>query len=154
MNQEKPKSVLAWYSTFTSVQGLVQFFASKNVVSKTYWFIIFAVSTIATFGQVYTVFEDYLSYNVVTDVKVIQNSSIDFPSVTICNTNRVHCGNLLKYASTCENVSLCLHTCFQVTNHISNCFEIYLKNFQFNEVFPTMQTYFHCLTMKTESASC
>ena len=106
MYQEKPKSVLAWYSTFTSVQGLVQFFASKNVVSKTYWFIIFAVSTIATFGQVYTVFEDYLSYNVVTDVKVIQNSSIDFPSVTICNTNRVHCGNLLKYASTCENVSL------------------------------------------------
>ena len=130
MYQEKPKSVLAWYSTFTSVQGLVQFFASKNVVSKTYWFVIFAVSTIATFGQVYTVFEDYFSYNVVTDVKVIQNSSIDFPSVTICNTNRVHCGNLLKYASTCENVSLCLHTFFQVTNHISNCSEIYLKNFQ------------------------
>ena len=114
MYQEKPKGVWAWYSTFTSVQGLVQFFASKNVVSKTYWFVIFAVSSIATFGQVYTVFEDYFSYNVVTDVKVIQNSSIDFPSVTICNTNRVHCGNLLKYASTCEKVRLCARNCVKM----------------------------------------
>ena len=59
------------------------------------------------FSGVYGVFEDYLKYNVVTDVKVVQNSSIVFPSVTICNANRVHCGNLLKYVSSCEKVSLC-----------------------------------------------
>ena len=70
----------------------------------------------------YTVFEDYLKYNVVTDVKVVQNSSIVFPSVTICNANRVHCGNLLKYVSTCEKVSLCTKsrggTYFQKTHQI------------------------------------
>ena len=50
MYQEKPKGVWTWYSTFTSVQGLVQFFASKNTISKAYWFVIWAVSTLLTFG--------------------------------------------------------------------------------------------------------
>ena len=108
MFNESPKGfpkVWTWYSTFTSVEGLVQFFASKNVISKAYWLIILVAATVATSINVFNVFEDFLSYPVVTDVKVIQNSSIEFPSVTICNTNRVHCGNLLKYVSTCQNVS-------------------------------------------------
>ena len=108
MFNESPKGfpkVWTWYSSFTSVEGLVQFFASKNVISKAYWLIILVAATVATFFNVFNVFEDFLSYPVVTDVKVIQNSSIEFPSVTICNTNRVHCGNLLKYVSTCQNVS-------------------------------------------------
>ena len=99
------KSIWTWYSTFTSVQGLVQYFASKNNVSKVYWFIIFAVASVFTFSNAYVVFEDFFNYPVVTEVKINHNSSIDFPSVTICNANRVHCGNLLEYISTCKNVS-------------------------------------------------
>ena len=109
MFNESPKgfqNIWSWYSTFTSVGGLVQFFASKNAISKAYWLIILVAATVATSINVFNVFEDFLSYPVVTDVKVIQNSSIEFPSVTICNTNRVHCGNLLKYVSTCQNVSI------------------------------------------------
>ena len=100
------KEVWTWYSTFTSVQGLVQFFASKNAISKAYWLIILVAATVGTYYNVYVVFDEFLSYPVVTDVKVAQNSSIEFPSVTICNANRVHCGNLLYYVSTCQNVSL------------------------------------------------
>ena len=99
------KSIWTWYSTFTSVQGLVQYFASKNNISKFYWFIIFAIASFFTFCNAYVVFKDFFKYPVVTEVKINQNSSIAFPSVTICNTNRVHCGNLLAYISTCKNVS-------------------------------------------------
>ena len=109
MYKESPKGfkeVCTWYSTFTSVQGLVQFFASKNAISKAYWLLILAVATVATFVNVLIVFEDFFNYPVVTNVQVTQNSSIDFPSVTICNANRVHCGNLLQYVSTCQNVSM------------------------------------------------
>ena len=102
---ERLREVWTWYSSFTSLQGLTQYLASKSIQWKQYWFVISIAFSVPTITGVYNVFEDYISYPVVTNIQNVQNSTIDFPSVTICNTNRVHCGNLLKYISTCQNVS-------------------------------------------------
>ena len=50
-------------------------------------------------------FKDFLNFPVITGVTLEQNSSIEFPSVTICNENRVHCGNLHNYIKICNDVS-------------------------------------------------
>ena len=99
------KDVFTWYSTFTSVQGLTQFYASNTQLAKTYWGILFLAFSIFTYKNVVQVFEDYFQYDVVTGVHFMRNSSIKFPSVTICNANRVHCGNLHQYIENCEIVS-------------------------------------------------
>ena len=104
------KEVWTWYSSFTSMQGLTQFLASKNIRWKQYWFIISIAFSVPTITGVYFVFEDFFSYPVVTNIQSIQNSTIEFPSVTICNTNRVHCENLLEYVSTCQKVCI-FRTC-------------------------------------------
>ena len=102
---ERLKEVWTWYSSFTSLQGLTQYLASKSIQWKQYWFVISIAFSIPTIAGVYFVFEDFFLYPVVTNIQSIQNSTIEFPSVTICNTNRVHCENLLEYVSTCQNVS-------------------------------------------------
>ena len=40
--------------------------------------------------------DEFLAYNVTTSFLVSHKPHIELPSVTICNINRVHCGNLLK----------------------------------------------------------
>ena len=40
--------------------------------------------------------EDYLSYPIITGTDVTYSQSVDFPSVTICNLNRINCHNAFQ----------------------------------------------------------
>lgn len=46
----------------------------------------------------------FLQYPVITTVSLVSNTSLDFPTVTICNSNRVHCGRLAKLIQRCHGV--------------------------------------------------
>ncbi len=39
---------------------------------------------------------------VTTSTTLEQQASVPFPGVTVCNQNRVHCGNLYDLITTCE----------------------------------------------------
>ena len=47
---------------------------------------------------------DILKFDVKTVVTMNQEESLDFPSLTFCNKNLVHCGRLLKTILECEKV--------------------------------------------------
>lgn len=51
------------------------------------------------------VVSSYLAFNVKTDVRLTYDSSQEFPSVTLCNNNRVHCGRLHDLILDCETVN-------------------------------------------------
>ena len=88
------------------LKGLGQFFTTKELLSKLYWITIFLVFSVATIQALVKSFPEYLKHPVITQVSYVQNNSLNFPSVTICSANRVHCGNLQKYIEECDKVEI------------------------------------------------
>ena len=56
-------------------------------------------------GVIWTA-EDYASSPIVTSVTVKNQHKLEFPAVTLCNLNKLHCGNLyLRILNCSEDVS-------------------------------------------------
>ena len=67
------------------------------------WWLLYFGGAVGTAVTVTLVLADYFKFDVVTRVRVKRiNDGIDFPSVTLCNKNRVHCGRLLDMIVECE----------------------------------------------------
>ena len=97
-------AVLKWGYEFTSIAGITQFRTTDCNFSKTAWFLL------ATFGILFTAYtvtqcvQGYLDYKTETTIDIRSEFKIDFPSVTICNHNRVHCRNLYNLIRNCTKV--------------------------------------------------
>ncbi|XP_059092237.1 acid-sensing ion channel 2-like [Tigriopus californicus] len=92
--KEKEEQPLLWFLGFTSIGGLSQHHATNWNISKAIWLVLFIGGTSATLTQLYSIMTTYFEYNVVTSVTNTEVQSLNFPAVTICNQNAVHCGNL------------------------------------------------------------
>ena len=102
------KDVFGWFWSFTSFGGFTQSRESDNLISKWAWFIL------ALFGYAITLFQCYQTvstfFNWETDTKMTFatgtafKSQIKFPAVTVCNSNRVHCGHLYDEILNCTQV--------------------------------------------------
>ncbi|TRY69119.1 hypothetical protein TCAL_04115, partial [Tigriopus californicus] len=88
------EKVWTWFLTFTTIGGLSHFQGTNWYVSKAMWIVLFFIGIIATTSQIYFVLINYYEYNVITSVTNDEAQTMNFPAVTICNANRVHCGNL------------------------------------------------------------
>ena len=96
--------VWAWFRGFTSLGGLTQYFTSDNKTSKSFWGILTLLGLIMTvYGFINTI-RELLQFKVTTSYTVGSSGKLDFPSVTICNANRIHCEHLSDYIETCEQV--------------------------------------------------
>ncbi len=93
-----------WFASFTSIGGLSQNFASKGL-AKLYWLILFLIGFYFTVSGLVSVLVEYSQHEVLTEITIGHNYEVPFPSVTICNVNRVHCGNLNKVIMDCNQVS-------------------------------------------------
>ncbi len=100
--------VKTWFVNFTSIGGLSQHFASRGSYSKTYWLVLFLVGFGFTLFGVYSVMSNYFQYNVVTAISMDYHFSLPFPSVTVCNENRIHCRNLHGLIVRCMTVGTTL----------------------------------------------
>ena len=58
------------------------------------------------FRRVYQKLFSFFDYNVTVSISVTDNTTLKFPTVTICNLNRVHCGRLLKRINESKDVRL------------------------------------------------
>ena len=99
------KDVIKWGYGFTSVAGVTQYRDTDCKTSKVSWFFITIVGTLFTLFSVYGCFRSYFAYNTVTTVGITNEISTSFPSVTICNQNRVHCGHLYNLIRNCTRVN-------------------------------------------------
>ena len=71
---------------------------------KYMWWSVFMLGLGMTVYSVLTLVSDFLKFDVTTVVTMKQEESFDFPSLTFCNKNLVHCGRLLKTILECEKV--------------------------------------------------
>jgi hypothetical protein len=93
---------LKWFAKFTSVGGLTHTRNSDNQISRSFWIIIFVIGCILTFISIQSTVSSYLEFDVNVGVKLEQSNGLSFPAVTICNANKVHCGNLHKLILECK----------------------------------------------------
>lgn len=73
-------------------------------VFKICWWILFFIGCGLSTYSVILLFENYLKWEVTTTFESERTKIIEFPSMTFCNKNRVHCGHLLKLITDCEEV--------------------------------------------------
>ena len=95
-----------WFSNFTSIPGFAQARTSDNKFSRVAWAILFIIGAVLTIMGVQASRARYLECRSVTTITNEFVSMVKFPSVTICNLNRVHCGHLYDMISRCEKVFL------------------------------------------------
>ena len=93
-----------WFGNFSSVSGISQYRISDNRVSKLCWISLYWLGIAFTFVLVEKSFRRYLSHPHVTKMERKNNFASPFPSVTICNPNRVHCKHLYSRIKTCHKV--------------------------------------------------
>ena len=102
------KNVFAWFWNFTSLAGFTQCRDTDTVISKGFWFILAITGWVLTVFSTYSTIQSFLTYETVTKIVeetgTVFKTDLVFPSVTICNSNRVHCGHLYDLIYKCEQV--------------------------------------------------
>ncbi len=99
--KEEPKTLKKLVQVFTTspwCYGLTQFVRSNNIFFQIVWFlaIIFSVSIATIF--ISNTINDYYSYKVITQAKIIQNDSIVMPQITVCQyANLTEAAYEIKY---------------------------------------------------------
>lgn len=90
--QEKPtrdliKELLIEWSMVSTSHGWPSIFRVKRLKLKVMWFICFIIATgFCGFGVIKSIL-DFLDYDVVTKIRLVQEKPITYPAVTICNLN-------------------------------------------------------------------
>ena len=106
--EKTTKNVILWFWKFTSLAGFTQCRDTDIVISKGFWFILAITGWILTVFSTYSTIQSFLTYETVTKSAVetgtVFKTDLVFPSVTICNSNRVHCGHLYDLIYKCEQV--------------------------------------------------
>ena len=93
-----------WFVGFTSLSGISQYRISDNKHSKRFWLCMYVFGLCWTAIIVHDAVERYLGKPFVTKVSRLSKFSSKFPSVTICNPNRIHCQHLYDMIDKCAQV--------------------------------------------------
>ena len=101
--EDRPSAV-KWFTRFTTLGGLTHTRESDNHVSRAIWASIFIAGCVLTIVSVHSTVSKYFDFGVNVGIKMEKNLLIPFPSVTFCNANKVHCGNLHKLIEDCSKV--------------------------------------------------
>ena len=101
------RKVLKWFVNFTSLGGFTQTRDSDNKISMRIWGALFVAGLVLTIWSIVVLIITYYEYNIVTNIGLGHNSSgLIFPSVAVCNQNRIHCGHLYDKIVTCSEVKM------------------------------------------------
>ena len=87
---------LHWFKNFTTLGGLGQIIGSTEKHWKAFWAFLTLAFLAMTGYSALSIIVEYSQFNVVTDFSVPHKDHLVLPSVTICNANRIHCGNLMR----------------------------------------------------------
>ena len=92
INERTIKSIESW-----TTHGLPNIIRSKNIVLKIIWSILFLIGVGLTIYCLIKTVTEYLEYSVTTEVRSINVNEIEFPTITICNSNQVSTEYGLNY---------------------------------------------------------
>merc|ERR1711936_164298 len=111
---KNPKTMggtLKSFSRDTNIEGVNNAGRSEGRVRRTIWFLVFSVLTALTLRDIVDLVAEYRSRPVDVATTLSHENAIDFPSVAICNNNRVSCRRLKLFLDNfCKTGSpLCEH---------------------------------------------
>jgi hypothetical protein len=84
---EKVQTTFKEWSLSTSFHCYPKIFRSENVTVRLSWSICFMFFSILTFKLLYKSLHEYFEYDVVSKIRVLNEKSSPFPTVTICDAN-------------------------------------------------------------------
>uniref|UniRef100_A0ABM0LU21 Low-density lipoprotein receptor-related protein 2-like n=1 Tax=Saccoglossus kowalevskii TaxID=10224 RepID=A0ABM0LU21_SACKO len=98
VNNENKDNYCALINAFgldTTAHGVLRIAGAKSFFGKIFWSVIFLVAVGAFIRQLYLLLDQYFEYPINVKKEVISETMLEFPSVTICNTNKVRKSALL-----------------------------------------------------------
>ena len=105
-HKSKISKILDWWYHFTSLSGVTQVRDTDSKLSKASWLLFAILGFGLTWYLVTKCIEGYFDYLTETTIDISKPLEVEFPAVTICNENRVHCGNLYDLIVNCTKVSI------------------------------------------------
>ena len=102
------KNIFKSWFNYTSTQGIVQARDNDRTCFKVVWVLAFLLGAVFTWILIIDLFQSMLQFNVVTDINISvpRQGYVEYPSITICNKNRIHCRNLVKHIQSCDKVGM------------------------------------------------
>jgi hypothetical protein len=85
--EETAKEIFLKWSETLTIHSIPNIFRTKHIIIKLIWIGAFLISSGLCGYLVYSSINNYLEFNVVTTIKVVRETPIIFPSITICNAN-------------------------------------------------------------------
>ena len=104
--QTRVTNALKWGYKFTSISGVTQVRDTNCLKSRLAWLLLTILGVGLTYWIVVKSVKCYFNYESVTTIDVQNQQAIDFPSVTVCSQNRVHCRHLYELIKKCTEVSI------------------------------------------------
>jgi hypothetical protein len=86
-DEKELKHYFKEWSKSTTIHGYPNIFRTENKLTKTMWILLLFFSTFLCSYMITKAVMDYLSYDVVTQIRVLSETPVEFPTVTICNSN-------------------------------------------------------------------
>ena len=99
------RKVLQWFVKFTGIGGFAQARDSDNKLSRFVWAILFLTGLALTLLGMVNLVVYFCQFNITTNFELRHHTSgMNFPSVSVCNQNKIHCGHLYDKILTCSKV--------------------------------------------------
>ncbi|XP_070538285.1 uncharacterized protein [Ptychodera flava] len=83
------KDMLVDFSKETTAHGIVQITSAKSSVTRSTWLAIVLAAACLMLLQMTLLLFQFFEYNVSVTVSLVSGKALDFPSVTVCNTNKL-----------------------------------------------------------------
>ena len=101
-----------WFWNFTSFAGFTQCRDADNKFSRWLWLVLalsgYGLTLYTAALTINSFFKNEIHTNIQYKTGIGFKTKLNFPSVTICNSNRVHCGHLYDLIYSCTMVNVCI----------------------------------------------
>ena len=99
MESTSKRTVLSQFARNANIEGINNAGRAPSKTRITVWLTIFVFLVALTINDVVQLVQEYLSNPVDVATTLKHEDTIDFPSVTVCNRNIVHCKRLKRFIS-------------------------------------------------------
>lgn len=110
------REALELFGSRTTAHGLCQIDSSTTKTRKVFWVLLSLAALGVSARNIVGLVQEYFTFPVTTEVRVVYESRLEFPSVTVCNMNqfkrsRLHNDSTMKTLSVsniCRNIFITL----------------------------------------------
>ena len=85
-----------------TIHGFGKIFTHKKVTGRVIWAIIFLSSSAFLFSQLFGLVQKFLRREYVTKIEITRAKEMDFPTITICDSDKNHTPVMSNFSSKCS----------------------------------------------------